>query len=107
MFCISTEVGRLVFWRFYRFLPYVGWLTIIMTEKPFIKVRVLHINSSPLLVYKYCRKSSLQYGLVTVADFCFVAARYYMNMTFESFVSTFLQYILIGALGLLVITSKD
>ena len=47
------------------FLPYVGWVTIVMTEKPIIKVR------SYLLFYAYLR-TFLQYVDMACHAFSFL-----------------------------------
>lgn len=39
IYIISHRIAYSLHSPFFRFLPYVGWVTIIMTEKPIIKVR--------------------------------------------------------------------
>lgn len=84
------------------FLPYVGWATIIMTEKPIIKVCNLQTFLSGFRFYFLCISDHISDSKKKEKISHLCPRRLILT---ENLVH--LQYILIGALGLLAITSKD
>ncbi len=105
------------------FLPYVGWVTIIMTEKPIIKVCSSFLSILIDLEIKqwmpvHRRQFVPSYNslLLSINDstkikqyHCSSIGLLKLGMHFWTTDIRFLllQYLLIGALGLLVITSKE
>jgi hypothetical protein len=73
----SKQVLHVACIPFCRFLPYVGWVTIIMTEKPIIKVWFLCQSSAKI---KYC-------FMLTIC--CAYDCHYSTIMTFPSFLAVY------------------
>uniref|UniRef100_A0A7N2M224 Signal peptidase complex catalytic subunit SEC11 n=2 Tax=Fagaceae TaxID=3503 RepID=A0A7N2M224_QUELO len=111
------------------FLPYVGWVTIIMTEKPIIKGREIPIVHRVIKVHE--RQDTGEVDVLTKGDNNYgddrllyahgqlwlqrhhIMGRAVGFLPYVGWVTIIMtekpiiKYILIGALGLLVITSKD